>query len=441
MNIGQQSFLGIVIKAFSIVAGFLVVATLARVMSPSVYGLYSTVLALLTVLAIPTAMGLPNYVVRETAKALEDANEPLVRWILVAAVTLVLIVAAMVVFGVLVCTFLMTDTGIEYGRESFRYVLWLGLGLVPVMALTQVTGAALRGIGHSTPGLLVGQVFRHLLFLILLSLWVLLPIDLTGGLTAVSAMGLHVMAAAFALGLGCIGWAFLRPAPALSCEGQKTQINVRAMLTSIVVMGIIAGAQTLNDNLDVIMVGALVNMESAGLYKLASTAALVTVAGLQAINMVFMPHFARIHQQGNTDALQRLATRSVRMILMTSLPIALILIVFGRPLITLVFGAEYAGSYQPMVILVIGQLVSAFFGSVMTILNMTGHEIDTMKGVLLGSAVNIMMNVVLIPLFGATGAAIATASTLVAWNVYLHYLVRKRLFINSTPFPFLNIAR
>lgn len=70
MSLGRQSFWGILIKGFSILVAFVLVAMLARVLSPAEYGIYSVVLALITVLTVPTALGLPNYVVREIAAAM-----------------------------------------------------------------------------------------------------------------------------------------------------------------------------------------------------------------------------------------------------------------------------------------------------------------------------------------------------------------------------------
>jgi O-antigen/teichoic acid export membrane protein len=46
------------------------------------------------------------------------------------------------------------------------------------------------------------------------------------------------------------------------------------------------------------------------------------------------------------------------------------------------------------------------------------------------------LNLFLIPLWGITGAAVATATGLVTWNVLLWWAVRKRLGINSLAFNF-----
>jgi len=247
-------------------------------------------------------------------------------------------------------------------------------------------------------------------------------------------MGLHVLAAVIALAYGVANWMLHRPVA--QTPRSQIQIDRRDMLRATGIMGIIAGAQTLNANLDVIMIGAFRDAETAGIYKLSATVALLTVAGLQAVNMVMMPHFARAHREDSQTQLQGLATRSARMILLTAVPTAFVLVVLGRQVIDLAFGPAFAASYFPMVILMFGQLTGALFGSVVTILNMTGYEKDAMKGILAASAVNILLNVLLIPPYGAAGAAAATAITVIVWNVALRALVRKRLAINSTPFAF-----
>ncbi|MFO7971597.1 MAG: polysaccharide biosynthesis C-terminal domain-containing protein, partial [Desulfobacterales bacterium] len=106
----------------------------------------------------------------------------------------------------------------------------------------------------------------------------------------------------------------------------------------------------------------------------------------------------------------------------------------GRPLLGLVFGAVFVNSYLPLVILMAGQMVNSAAGSVAFLLNMTGHERDTAKGVACAAGINIVLNLILIPPLGINGAATATAVSMVVWNVLLWWMVRKRLRINSMAF-------
>jgi O-antigen/teichoic acid export membrane protein len=70
-------------------------------------------------------------------------------------------------------------------------------------------------------------------------------------------------------------------------------------------------------------------------------------------------------------------------------------------------------------------------GSVAQLLNMTGHERDMARGVVIAAISNIVLNAVLIPPFGMQGAAIATATTLLIWNYLLYRDVKYRLGIET----------
>lgn len=59
----------IAIKVFGLGFSLLTAVVLARVLGPEQYGIYSYVLAIVSILAIPAMFGLPSLIVRETAKA------------------------------------------------------------------------------------------------------------------------------------------------------------------------------------------------------------------------------------------------------------------------------------------------------------------------------------------------------------------------------------
>jgi O-antigen/teichoic acid export membrane protein len=79
--------------------------------------------------------------------------------------------------------------------------------------------------------------------------------------------------------------------------------------------------------------------------------------------------------------------------------------------------------------------------SVGFLLNMTGHEQDTARGMTIAAVSNVVLNLLLVPLWGLTGAALASAITLTAWNVLLWLAVRRRLKINSMAFDLFTINK
>ena len=66
-------------------------------------------------------------------------------------------------------------------------------------------------------------------------------------------------------------------------------------------------------------------------------------------------------------------------------------------------------------------------GSVAIILNMTGKEKVFRNIIFVALVINILLNLLLIPKFGIEGAAIASASSLIFWNLYSVYYVYKEL--------------
>jgi len=78
--------------------------------------------------------------------------------------------------------------------------------------------------------------------------------------------------------------------------------------------------------------------------------------------------------------------------------------------------------------------VNSAAGSVGMLLNMTRYERDTAKGLAVSAILNVVLNLLLIPLLGIIGAAIATAVSLITWKVLLWWVVRWRLGINSLAF-------
>jgi len=133
-----------------------------------------------------------------------------------------------------------------------------------------------------------------------------------------------------------------------------------------------------------------------------------------------------MYASGLHSKLQNIVTNAARISFIGALAITAIFFIFGDRILAIAFGEEFAPGYWTLIILCLGQLISAFAGSVGFILNMTWHEKDAAFGVFIAGTVNVILNFLTIPHLGMIGAAIATASSMVIWNVILIYFVRKR---------------
>jgi O-antigen/teichoic acid export membrane protein len=129
--------------------------------------------------------------------------------------------------------------------------------------------------------------------------------------------------------------------------------------------------------------------------------------------------------------LQRVITTSTRLIMAVSLPVALILIFWGKEVIGLVFGPQYMGASTALAILCVGQLVNTSVGSVVLVLNMTGHDKQTLIGIAVALILNVSLAIFLVPVWAVDGAAVAFSASMAAWNLILLRSTKKYTGINT----------
>jgi O-antigen/teichoic acid export membrane protein len=111
-------------------------------------------------------------------------------------------------------------------------------------------------------------------------------------------------------------------------------------------------------------------------------------------------------------------------------PIYLTFAVFA-PLFMSVFGPEFVAGASALVILALPMLVAMAAGPVDVVLVMAGKSSWNLFNVAIALMTNVVLNVVLIPPFGITGAAIAWAATILVSNAAA--LLEVGLFLKLKP--------
>jgi O-antigen/teichoic acid export membrane protein len=414
------------VKLGSTLLGLVLAVILARNLGPEGYGIYAYVFALVSLIAIPAQLGLPALVVRETAKAQVYAQWGMMRGLWRWSAFAVGGISVLLAFVALLLSELFSERFSSTQLTTFAF----GIVLIPLVALGNLRGAALRGLRRVIQGQLSESVLRPgiLILLVLAAVIYLAP----ARLSPAHVMGLNAVAATVSFIIGAI--LLWRARPGELAATPRPEYASRAWLTAAIPLALIAGMQLINKNTDIIMLGLFRSAEEVGVYKVVVTGAMLVAFGLQAVTMAISPHFARIYSQNDMERLQRLVTLSARAILLFSLPVVLILVFFGDVVLVRVFGKEYVSGQLPLAILAVGQLVNAAMGSVGMLLTMTGHEWETARAVVIAAIVNVILNLTFIPPFGMTGAAVATAITLIVWNLLMWWAVRQRLGIESMAF-------
>lgn len=410
------------LKVVSTALSLTVAAVLARLLGAEGYGVYAYVMALVTILALPAQAGLPTLVVRETAKA-HVAQRWGLMWGLWRWSSRLSLGLSLLLLGCgLVAVWLVGDRFTRQHVSTFYF----GLLLVPLVALGNLRSAALRGLRRVLQGQLPETMFRPGLFLLIIATaHLVLPRKITPEV----AMASHAAAAAMAFIWGAWFLYRARP-PSMKSAPYALEYETHAWRKTIVPLALIAGIGMINAHADTLMLGWFRSAEEVGLYRVAASSAGLLGFGMTALNSVVAPHFARLYAQRNMAQLQQLVTRSAQVMVALALPVFIAFILAGEALLTLAFGNEFATAYIPLIILSFGHLFSVAVGSVGALLNMTGHERSTALGAVVAAGSNVILNAVLIPLLGVSGAALATAGSLVLWNLVLWRAARAQVGIS-----------
>lgn len=383
-------------------------AVLARALGPHGYGIYTLALALVAVLAIPGQMGLPTLLVREVSRyfAREDFAHlrGLLRWATRTAVGV-----SVALSGALLALCAVMNAR---GGGALWLVLAWGAGLVPLFALAAVRSGTLRGLRRVVAGQLPELAVRPATLLAAVALWLVLA----GSISPAQVMALHVLAAGVAWTAGALLLRRVLPVPTSTAA---PAYESRRWWTSLAPLSLLAGVQVLASQLSILLLGALADPAQVGLYRVAHQGAMLVTFGLLALNMAAAPELARLSAAGRRDDLQSLALRTARAATLVALPLAAVFWAWGDVLLTVAFGAPYAAAYAVLAVLCAGQVVNASAGSVGTLMNMLGHERATVRAVGLCTVGGGVIQALLIPRYGALGAAIGSALGVAGWNLLL----------------------
>ncbi len=397
---------------------------LARSLGAEGYGVYAYAFAIMSLLLVVGEAGVPTLLMREVAASLSLENWGLLRGALIRGGQFVGLVSISVsAIGLLVLWWLADSLS-----APVLYTTALMLLVLPLSALCKTIAHALRGLHHVVLGQAVNMLIRPLLVVLLVGICFLLWPELRQPHYAMAA---QLTGATLVLLVGM--FILLRFLPA-ETKTADPEYRSRDWIKSALPFTLIGGAGIINNHADIIMLGWFTGSEDVGIYRVAVQGAILVAFGLQAANAVVAPQFSRLYAQGDMTRLQHLVTQSARVILFAALPVALAFILAGALLVSWVFGTEFAAAHVPLAILSAGQLVNAGFGSVGFLLNMTGHESITARILWQTALLNIVLNGVLISLYGTSGAAVATSISLVVWNALLYRQVHQRLGISSMAF-------
>jgi O-antigen/teichoic acid export membrane protein len=186
---------------------------------------------------------------------------------------------------------------------------------------------------------------------------------------------------------------------------------------------------------DIFMIGYLNDETGVGIYDIAIKFSSIPLIFLSAINAYVMPKFAELFGNEDMSGLRKVIQESSTLIFWTSVPILVVSLILSALMMEF-YGDEYSIGIPALRLLLLSQFVSAICGAVGHILQMTNNQVIFQNIFLVATLINVVLNFILIPKYGITGAATASLISTATWNIASVIVVKKRIGVLTLYNPF-----
>ncbi|WP_435144630.1 flippase [Halobaculum sp. P14] len=305
-----------------------------------------------------------------------------------------------------------TVARIAFDTPEVAPVFRVFAAVIPLMVLHQLVTSTIQGQQRTVPKVVIENISRP-----------------TVRIVAIAVVFLVVGGSAFRVSLAYLaGWIapVLLGAAYLYRETSLTDRTVGAVLRHeellrfslpLLLSGMLS--MVLND-LDTLLLGYFSGgTEQVALYNVVYPLAKLLMTAMTAFGFIFLPVISELHASGDHAGVNRMYQVVTKWIFVVSLPVFLVMTAFPSRLISLTFGAKYAGGGDVLAVLVVGFFVHTVAGmnrETASSIGMTRLLMYVDGG---AAAVNTTLNLFLIPRYGPLGAAAATTATYAALNVAL----------------------
>jgi len=172
---------------------------------------------------------------------------------------------------------------------------------------------------------------------------------------------------------------------------------------------------------DTFLLGYFKNETYVGLYNVALPLAGALIIFFTAFGSLFYPIITELYAKKKINEVKKVYSVILKWIFLVTFPAFMLMVLFPTEIIRILFGSEYLEAAGVLVILAIGYFVHAIIGPALLGLQ-TLKKTKYIFYITFSMAIlNIFLNILLIPILGLMGAAIATTTTLIITHLSIFF--------------------
>ncbi len=168
---------------------------------------------------------------------------------------------------------------------------------------------------------------------------------------------------------------------------------------------------------DAVLLEHFRNTSEVAAFRVVQPAAVLNQFVLQSFTLLFTPIASRLYARNDREGINNLYWQTAIWISVLSFPIFALTFSLGQPLTVLLYGQRYQDSGVILSLLAFGYYFNAALGFNGLTLKVYGKLRYIVTINLLAAVINVAINLVLIPRYGALGAACGTCGTMIIHNI------------------------
>ncbi len=393
------------LKILSTALNFITGVLLARLLGLEGLGIYTYSITLVIFLGVLALLGQPALLVRYIAAYHANLSWELAKGLL--SLSNRVIAFSSISIALIAAFFAGIIKG--FGSTDF-FVFSLALVLLPIISLSTHRQAAMKGLKKVVTGQMPELLVKPLL---ISSSLTVAYIMFSKAFSVYTALYINIASSFIAY---IAGAALLRHVTPHELSNAPIKYDTGLWIKSSMPFLLISVLQIINFSADILMLGILRGAAETGVYTVAARISNLILFILASVGLTASPMIASLYAKNEIKELQRLLTNSARLIFIVTIPTVILTILYSD-LILGMFGEDFIDAKLPLIILCTGLAITSFLGISGHVALMIGLEKEIAKFVALSSVLNITLNLLLIPKYGAIGAAIANTTSFMFWYI------------------------
>jgi O-antigen/teichoic acid export membrane protein len=216
-------------------------------------------------------------------------------------------------------------------------------------------------------------------------------------------------------------------------DGSSVDRSFKAFASLCAPMGVNQVLADLYTRFDIWVIGFFLPASVVGVYGAVVTLTTVIMFTLNIITLLIPGVIASTYAKGEMRQLERLMRAAATASLLMALPIAIVFLLFGAPILRIAFGPAFETGASILAILTIGRTVSAASGSPGILLQMTGHHVLVTKITMIMVVLTLAASLAVVRPYGPEGVAVVTALSMIGRNLAMTVFARLRVGVLTLP--------